>query len=47
MIGTTRILAFAGSTRRQSYNKTLVKIAALGAQKAGAQVTFIDLADYP
>jgi len=42
-----RILAFAGSARAQSFNKSLVKIAAAGAEAAGAQVTTIDLADYP
>lgn len=42
-----KILAFAGSTREGSLNKTLVKIAAIGAQEAGAEVTVIDLRDYP
>ena len=42
-----RILAFAGSARRESFNKKLVKIAADAAQKAGAHVTLIDLANYP
>jgi chromate reductase, NAD(P)H dehydrogenase (quinone) len=42
-----RILAFAGSTRADSYNKKLVKIAVAGAQAAGAAVTYIDLRDYP
>jgi NAD(P)H-dependent FMN reductase len=42
-----KILAFAGSSRKDSLNKKLVKIAALGAESAGATVTFIDLADYP
>ncbi|MCA8989692.1 MAG: NAD(P)H-dependent oxidoreductase, partial [Planctomycetaceae bacterium] len=42
-----RILAFAGSTRKGSYNSSLVKIAAVGAEQAGADVTVIDLADYP
>ncbi len=43
----SKILAFAGSARRESYNKKLLKIAASGAQAAGAAVTVIDLADYP
>jgi len=43
----TKILAFAGSTRKNSHNKQLVKIAADGAKKSGAEVTVIDLADYP
>lgn len=42
-----RILAFAGSSRRDSFNKRLLKIAASGAEAAGADVTRIDLADYP
>ncbi len=42
-----KILAFAGSSRKDSVNKKLVRIAASGAEKAGAQVTVIDLADYP
>jgi len=42
-----KILAFAGSTRIDSYNKTLVKIAAAGAKSAGADVTYIDLRDLP
>ena len=42
-----KILAFAGSTRIDSYNKTLVKIAAAGAKSAGADVTYVDLRDLP
>ena len=42
-----RILAFAGSLRRDSYNKKLVKAAAKGAEAAGADVTLIDLTEYP
>lgn len=42
-----RILAFAGSLREGSYNKRLVRIAAKGARDAGAEVTVIDLRDYP
>mgnify|MGYP000394262006 CR=1 FL=1 len=41
-----KILAFAGSLRENSYNKSLVKIAALGAETAGAKITIIDLRDY-
>jgi chromate reductase len=41
-----KILAFAGSTRNDSYNKKLIKIAAEGARKAGAEVTLVDLAEY-
>lgn len=42
-----RILAFAGSTRRDSFNKRLVKIAVQGARAAGAEVTLIDLKEFP
>jgi len=42
-----RILAFAGSTRIKSYNKKLAAVAARGAEDAGAEVTLIDLRDYP
>jgi len=46
MSDTLRILAFAGSTRRESFNKKLVQIAAAGAREAGADSTDIDLRDY-
>ncbi len=42
-----KVLAFAGSSRQESFNKKLVRIAAAGAEGAGARVTVIDLADYP
>ncbi len=42
-----KILAFAGSARRDSFNKKLIQVAVQGAQAAGAEVTLIDLADYP
>lgn len=42
-----RILAFAGSTRRDSLTKKLSKVAATAAERAGAHVTWIDLKDYP
>ena len=41
------ILAFAGSTRQDSFNKKLVQIAAQGASLAGADVTYLDLRDLP
>lgn len=44
---TPRILALAGSTRKDSYNGRLVRIAADGARQAGADVTVLDLKDYP
>jgi chromate reductase len=40
-----KVIAFAGSLRKDSYNKKLVKIAAAAAKAAGAEVTFIDLAE--
>jgi NAD(P)H-dependent FMN reductase len=43
----TKILAFSGSTRSGSFNQKLVKIAALGAEQAGAEVSVINLADFP
>jgi len=42
-----KILAFAGSAREASFNKRLVKIAAHGAQNAGAEVTLLDLRELP
>jgi len=42
-----RILAFAGSLREHSLSKRVLKTAVRGAQKAGAEVTYIDLRDYP
>jgi NAD(P)H-dependent FMN reductase len=42
-----RILAFAGSSRKESFNRKLLAIAAKGAEDAGAEVTLVDLADYP
>jgi chromate reductase len=47
MSRSVKILAFAGSTRRDSYNKKLVRVAAAGAREAGAEVTLLDLADLP
>lgn len=41
-----KILAFAGSTRIDSFNKKLVKVAAAGAMENGADVTVIDLRDF-
>lgn len=42
-----KILAFAGSLRRSSYNKKLVRAAAGFAREAGAVVTDLDLAAHP
>lgn len=43
----SKILAFAGSLRSDSYNKKLARIAAEGAREAGAEVELIDLSDFP
>jgi NAD(P)H-dependent FMN reductase len=40
-----RILALAGSTRRDSYNKRLLRVAAAEAESLGAEVTLLDLRD--
>jgi NAD(P)H-dependent FMN reductase len=42
-----KILAFAGSARRESFNRKLLAVAVEGARAAGAEVTVLDLADYP
>lgn len=42
-----KILAFAGSARRGSYNRKLVAHAAQAAREAGADVTLVELFDYP
>ena len=47
MAGPRKILAFAGSTRMDSFNKKLIRVAVTGAQAAGADVTLIDLRDFP
>lgn len=46
MSDSVKILALAGSLREDSFNKKLVKIAAAGARKAGANVTIINLSNY-
>ncbi|MEI8366760.1 MAG: NAD(P)H-dependent oxidoreductase [Parachlamydiaceae bacterium] len=43
----TKVLAFAGSARTESVNKKLVYEAGRLASEMGADVTFIDLKDYP
>jgi len=42
-----KILAFAGSIRAGSWNKKLIRVASQAAREAGAEVTLIDLRDYP
>ena len=47
MAQTVKILAFAGSAREGSFNKKLIRVAAMALERAGAQVTLIDLIDFP
>ena len=42
-----RILAFAGSTRGASFNKRLLGYAVAQAREVGAEVTHVDLRDFP
>lgn len=47
MSQTPKILAFAGSAREASFNKRMIRIAVEGAREAGAEVTLLDLRDFP
>jgi chromate reductase len=42
-----KILALAGSTRQDSFNFRLLQLAATGASRAGADVSIVNLRDYP
>lgn len=42
-----RLVAFAGSLRRSSFNHRLVEVAAAGARDAGAEVEVFRLSDHP
>ena len=44
---TARILAFAGSSRKESWNRKVLEVAVAGAREAQAEVTVVNLADYP
>jgi chromate reductase, NAD(P)H dehydrogenase (quinone) len=44
---TAKILAFAGSNRKESFNRKALSLAVEGARDAGAEVTVADLRDYP
>jgi len=46
MANSVRILAFAGSARRDSLNRKLLAVAAQAAREAGGEVTVLDLNDY-
>lgn len=46
MARTPRILAFAGSTRADSFNRKLIQIAVTAAREASAEVTLVDLKHY-
>jgi len=46
MTDPVRILGFAGSTRADSLNKKLVRVALAGAAEAGAATSYLDLADH-
>jgi len=43
----SKILAFAGSTRRESFNRKLIRWAAQVAEDQGAEITLVELSDYP
>lgn len=47
LMAEVKVVAFAGSTRKDSYNKKLIQVAAEMARQKGAKVTVIDLNDYP
>ena len=44
---TPKILAFAGSTRKNSFNRQALEHTVRGARETGAEVTLINLNDYP
>ena len=46
-MSTLKIVALAGSTRRDSFNKLFLRTAVRFAEQAGAEVSVIDLKDYP
>jgi NAD(P)H-dependent FMN reductase len=42
-----KILAFAGSARKDSWNRKVLEVAVAGARDAGAEVELVNLRDYP
>ena len=42
-----KVLAFSGSTRKESWNRKVLEVAVAGARDAGADVTVVNLDDYP
>ncbi len=46
-MGKPKILAVAGSIRRGSYNRMMIRVAVEAARNAGAEVTLVELGDYP
>jgi NAD(P)H-dependent FMN reductase len=47
MAGKPKILALAGSTRKESYNRKLLALAVEALKKTEAEITIIDLNDFP
>jgi chromate reductase, NAD(P)H dehydrogenase (quinone) len=47
MAHTPRILAFAGSARRESLNRKLLAVAVQAVREAGCEVTLLDLNEFP
>jgi NAD(P)H-dependent FMN reductase len=46
-MATLNIVAFAGSNRRESFNRKALALAVAGAREAGADVEVVDLRDHP
>lgn len=46
MANSPRILAFAGSARRESFNRKFLAVAVQAAREAGAEVTLLDLNEF-
>jgi NAD(P)H-dependent FMN reductase len=46
-VSAPRVIAFGASLRAESYNKKLARTLAKGAADAGAEVRYLDLAEFP